>query len=133
MNESQEAAVRVIREDFPEVVTGGEGLSHGAAPGELPPINPGCPRRRFLPCPGHIAGCLPTLHNPRGPHSSLLDSKGQRLCLHPCSVQGPEAAEVGAEPGGNGISPLRWWPVHDDVDPQDLHGIEGARQVAHGG
>lgn len=30
-------------------------------------------------------------------------------------------------------SPLRWRPIHDDVHPQDLHGIEGAGQVAHGG
>lgn len=29
--------------------------------------------------------------------------------------------------------PLRGRPVHDDVDPQDLHGVEGAGQVAHGG
>lgn len=30
-------------------------------------------------------------------------------------------------------SPLCWRSIHDDVHPQDLHGVEGAGQVAHGG
>lgn len=30
-------------------------------------------------------------------------------------------------------SPLGRRPVHDDVHPQDLHGVEGVGQVAHGG
>ena len=30
-------------------------------------------------------------------------------------------------------SPLRRRPIHDDVDPKDLHGVEGVGQVAHGG
>lgn len=43
------------------------------------------------------------------------------------------------EPGRGGAvlqprtSPLCRRPVHDDVDPQDLHGVEGVGQVAHGG
>ena len=32
-----------------------------------------------------------------------------------------------------GTSPLCRRPIHDDVDPQDLHGVEGVGQVAHGG
>lgn len=32
-----------------------------------------------------------------------------------------------------GASPLCGRPIHDDVDPQDLHGVEGVGQVAHGG
>ena len=38
-----------------------------------------------------------------------------------------------ARPRQPTASPLRWRPVHDDVDPQDLHGVEGVGQVAHGG
>lgn len=44
-----------------------------------------------------------------------------------------EAGRISAVAPTSPVSPLCGRPVHDDVDPQDLHGVEGAGQVAHGG
>lgn len=27
------------------------------------------------------------------------------------------------------LLPLGWWPIHDDVDPEDLHGIQRVWEV----
>lgn len=49
------------------------------------------------------------------------------------AAAGGSLVEMAQFPSQPGASPLCWWPVHDDVDPQDLHGVEGAGQVAHSG
>lgn len=86
--------------------------------------------------------CLPT----RQPRCSQEQTK-PHLCgsVTPSpALGGPWASSrAGARPssllqawGGHDAaarSPLCGWPVHDDVDPQDLHGVEGAGQVEHGG
>ena len=89
----EEAAARVIREDFLEAVTRMQ-----VAQGE--------PLRQ------RVCHCLAS------PPDASSRARCVPLVVCPCQ---PTA------------SPLRRRPVHDDVDPQDLHGVEGVGQVAHGG
>lgn len=89
------------------------------------------------------ARCIPlTGFPPSAPHLSFLEllttSDCACLTLEPQSPQSRGAVSRAQQTWCGAASqpsapPLCWRPIHDDVDPQDLHGVEGVGQVAHGG